>query len=57
MQKAGISLDEINAFLDTDFSELTPPEPQPVNNGQQGKKSGGRNGKTVEANAGAVEAN
>ncbi len=32
--KAGVKLEEINAFLDTDFSEVTPPEapkPKPVN--------------------------
>ena len=54
MLKAGISLDEINAFLDTDFSELTPPEPQTNINGQP---KAGKNGTTAKANAGAVEVN
>lgn len=52
--KSGINIDEINIFLDTEFSEPTPPEPQPVNNGQP---KAGKNGTTAKANAGAVEVN
>lgn len=57
MRKAGIPLNEINQFLDLNFTidekEL---ERQQAAAGQQ-PKSGGTNGKTVHHNAGAVEAN
>ena len=57
MRKAGIPLNEINQFLDLNFTidekEL---ERQQQATGQQ-PKSGGTNGKTIAINAGAVEAN
>lgn len=59
MLKAGISLDEINIFLDTEFSELTPPEPQTNNNGQRkGKPTNGAektNGVVYQNNGHSVE--
>jgi len=44
--KAGISIEEANIFLDTEFSEPIPPEPQTVTNGQGQKTYAGRGKET-----------